>query len=248
MTTNEIKLKIAQLIGKSFHNFGAYKTVDGTELKVEEKMEVGTPIYVITPEGELPAQDGEFELENGMKVKVLEGLIDAIEDKAEEGGVAIDETAVQEEVEMDEATLADGTVVGTDGPFEIGKKLYVKDEAGEWVQAPEGSHSTESGIELVVDAEGVITGLKRPDEGGEGSLEEMMSIFTDALTTLTREINNIREENKTLKENFAKIAGSPAGEKLFNQTGNVMNEYTTSKAERLHAFAEFGKNKRKLNR
>ena len=246
MTTTDIKRKIAELLGKSFQAFGSYKTKDGAEFKVEEKMEVGTPIYVITPEGELPVMDGEYELESGMMLKVKEGIVDAIENAAIDGGVAIDETTDEENgpQEFDEATLVDGTTIGTDGDFEVGKKLYVKDEAGDWVQAPVGEHSTDT-MTIVVNEEGTITGLKKEGEEGEGSLAEMMAIFSDALSTLTSEITTLRNEQKTLKEKFNKIAGSPAGERVFSSYSKTEAGEVDVKASRLAALAEFQKNKRK---
>lgn len=72
---------------------------------------------------------------------------------------------------FDSARLADGTMVEADGDFAPGVELYVIDAEGNRVPAPEGEHTTESGITVTVDAEGVITGVKRPDEEGEGSLE-----------------------------------------------------------------------------
>lgn len=246
MTTTEIKRKIAELLGKSFQAFGAYKTKEGAEFKVSEKMEVGAPIYVITPEGELPVMDGEYELESGMLLKVKEGLIDAIENAATDGGTPIDETTDQENgpQEFDEATLVDGTTIGTDGDFEVGKKLYVKDEAGDWVQAPVGEHSTDT-MTLTVNEEGVITGLKKEGEEGEGSLAEMMAIFSDALTTLTKEITSMKDEQNALKEKFNKLAGSPAGERVYSSYSATEASEENLRAARLKALQDYQKSKRR---
>lgn len=141
MTTTEIKRKIAELLGKSFQSFGAYKTKEGAEFKVSEKMEVGSPIYVITPEGELPVMDGEYELESGMLLKVKEGIIDAIENAATDGGTPIDETADQENgpENFDEAKLVDGTTIGTDGPFAVGKNCMLKTKLATMCKPPRAS-------------------------------------------------------------------------------------------------------------
>jgi len=74
-----------------------------------------------------------------------------------------------------EATLADGTKVTNEkeGALAEGDSLFVIDAEGNSVQAPEGEHTTDSGIVVTVDAEGKITGIKEPDAEGEGSLEEM---------------------------------------------------------------------------
>ena len=73
-----------------------------------------------------------------------------------------------------EATLADGTKVTNkkDSEFAVGDELFVITEGGEEVIAPTGEHTTESGITVTVDGSGKITGIARPDEGGEGSLAE----------------------------------------------------------------------------
>jgi len=83
-----------------------------------------------------------------------------------------------------DATLEDGTKVTNDiaGEFAVGQALKVITEEGEKVSAPEGDHVTKSGIVLTVDAEGIITGVKRPDEEGEGSAdlaEEVETIETE---------------------------------------------------------------------
>lgn len=73
-----------------------------------------------------------------------------------------------------EATLADGTKITNmvDGDFAVGQELHVITEEGEHVIAPSGEHTTESGIVITVDEAGQITGVKYPDEAGEGSLED----------------------------------------------------------------------------
>lgn len=79
-----------------------------------------------------------------------------------------------EKQEFAEATLVDGSKVTNmkDTEFEVGDELHVILEDGTHVVAPSGMHETESGITITVDGEGKITGIARPDEGGEGSLAE----------------------------------------------------------------------------
>jgi len=248
MTRNEIKKRIAQLIGKSFEAFGDYKTKEGTELRIEgEKFEEGTPIYVITPEGQLPLMDGDYELENGMKVKVEAGLVTNVEEISTEGTPVdeVSEDGVNDEMKrkFDEAELVDGTIVGTDGDFEVGKPLYVKDEEGNWVKAPVGEHSTKSGITLVVNEEGVITGMKRPDESGEGSLEEMMGQFASILDKLTKELVDLKKEQKMMNEKFSKLGSEPAGEKVFDRKG-YLSEVQKNQFSKLEQMAAL-RNKQK---
>ena len=98
---------------------------------------------------------------------------------------------------FDEATLADGTKIlnKSDEEFAPGQDLFVVDAEGNEVPAPEGEHTTESGIVLTVDAEGKITGVKEPDMEGEGSLaaadeeeKEKMEVSEEAIEEVAEEI------------------------------------------------------------
>lgn len=219
MTKNEIKGRIAQLLKSVNYSFSSYKTREGVELKVEgEALGLEMPIYVITPEGELPAPEGDFELDNGMVVKVVDGIIKSIEPTPMEEDVVVEEG-------MAEATLADGTKITNkmEGEFEVGQVLYVITEDGSEQIAPQGEHSTSSGITLVVSAEdGVITGIKRPDEEGEGSLEnrdntEMEKVVEELMKVMEKmgeTINELKGEQEKMRADFSKIAEAPAGEKV----------------------------------
>lgn len=246
MNKKEIKRKIAELIGLTKFSFSAYKTKDGMEMKVES-MELGMPIYVITPEGELPVEDGEYDMENGMKLKVKEGMISEIIDGSIEG-------EVEENVVMDEATLVDGTKVMTDGSLEIGKQLYVITEAGDKVNAPEGEHTTDSGIVVVVNAEGVITGITKPDEAPQGSLEaaaeeevemtseELLNEFTSVIKGLMAEIKDMKDKQEKMEEQFSQFKAEPAAERVFDRKG-YFEDKAVEKFSKLEAIGRL-KNKK----
>jgi len=98
---------------------------------------------------------------------------------------------------FDDATLADGTKITNklDEAFAPGQDIFVLDAEGNEVPAPEGEHTTESGIVLTVDAEGKITGVKEPDMEGEGSLaaaeeedKEKMEIDPEAIAEVAEEV------------------------------------------------------------
>jgi len=88
----------------------------------------------------------------------------------------LEETSVDTPVKENfvEATLADGTKITNmlDADFEVGQELHVITEEGEHVLAPSGEHTTESGIVITVDGEGIISGVKHPDAEGDGSLAD----------------------------------------------------------------------------
>jgi len=100
------------------------------------------------------------------------------------------------EQKFDEATLVDGTKVTNmlEEPFAVGQELHVILEDGTHVIAPEGSHDTESGITLVVDAEGKITGVHRPESEGEGSLAEHDEKVEMAEETVTEGKTELAED------------------------------------------------------
>ncbi len=242
MTREEIKNRIASLLGGNSYTFGSYKTKEGVELKMEGELEINRPIYVITPEGELPAPEGDYELENGMTAKVKEGMLAEIVPSMK---VEVEEN--EDEVEqMASATLADGTKItnklGDDVPFEVGQVLYVITEDSEEVLAPMGEHTTDSGIVLTVAEEGVITGVKRPDEEGEGSLveqaaeemkmEDVVEELMGALEKMTEELKKMKTKQEEMEVKFSKFSAQPAGEKVYERKNlSAISTNSFSKAE-----------------
>lgn len=92
MNLNEAIEKLSGLVSKfnadttteTKETFVDAKLMDGTIIRYES-LEVGMPLMVIDEAGnELPAPDGEHELEDGTKVKVEGGIIIEIESKEEE--------------------------------------------------------------------------------------------------------------------------------------------------------------------
>jgi hypothetical protein len=59
------------------------KLVDGNIVSVEGEFVVGAKIYLVTPEGLVPAPNGEHTAEDGTVVTVLDGVITEIEAKEE---------------------------------------------------------------------------------------------------------------------------------------------------------------------
>lgn len=127
-----------------------------------------------------------------------------------------------------EATLEDGTKVMTEqeGDFEVGQALFVVDAEGNKVQAPEGEHITESGIQLIVDAEGILTGVKYPDAEGEGSAdmaEELPDVGpAKILNTVEEEMAEHKDEEKMEEEEDKMEAEMPKLEEIIEVIGEVV--------------------------
>jgi len=93
------------------------------------------------------------------------------------------------------AKLVDGTPISnkSEDEFEVGQEVYVTTEAGDEVLAPSGEHALDNGDVLVVDGEGKITGLHKPDETGQGSLskeEASEETLAEVKEESTEELNN----------------------------------------------------------
>ena len=104
------------------------------------------------------------------------------------------------------ATLEDGTKISNDkgSEFAVGDKVFVEVD-GELKDAPEGDHITKSGMSITLDADSIITGMKRPDEAGEGSEglaeeEEDMKSVTEEMSA--DEVESTEEVKETTKEKF----------------------------------------------
>lgn len=100
--------------------FGEIKTADGELTLTYEGGEftVGTEIFVITADGNVPAPDGEHELEGGIKIETEGGVITSIEREEEELPEIADETTagmypkeeMAEEEIIDEVKMEDSIV------------------------------------------------------------------------------------------------------------------------------------------
>lgn len=237
MNASEAITKIADLLGLKFksESFMVTKLVDEKTTvtnNMDKPFTVGDTLFVVGEDSVLkPAPAGEHTTRDGLCLFVGEdSVINKIEleemkeESEDEAAVEIEiETKddMMEKVEMAKAKLADGTEIETDesGEFAVGQKLFVITEGGEKTKAPEGEHTTESGITLTVDGEGVITGVKYPDKEGEGSLEAKKDYETDikkmkeAMEEMFSLMNKFSKDFETYKKDYEEFKSSPVHEK-----------------------------------
>ena len=225
--------------------FMVTKLVDDTEITNnkdgEDMLQIGDELYIIKESVLQPAPSGVHETREGIMITVgedsviykMEKKMETMEDSVVEESI----TDIEDEKEdmmkkenMTSATLADGTKIETDGEgdFQVGEKLYVITETGERVDAPEGEHTTESGIVITVDSESVITGVKYPDEEGEGSLEDMkkMKETMSSLLSMMNELKKFTTEFKEFRTEFEEFKQQPDREP-------VMKKFSTNKSDLL---------------
>lgn len=254
MNTTEALSKIAELLGMKFKSekFFQTKLVDGETVITnnhEGPFTVGEPLFVVG-EGSilLPAPAGEHTTREGLVLEVSEdGIIREISEASREEESRVEEAETEIEVDtevMSKAKLADGTEIETDseGEFAVGQKLFVITEAGEKVGAPEGMHTTESGIVLTVDAESMITGVKYPDTEGEGSLgdykknmegmKKAMTEMMSVMSTFSKDLESYKKDYEEFKKqpNFTE----PVVKKSFGKVNLIDAKYEFLKQNSLN--------------
>jgi hypothetical protein len=244
--------KIKELLNLEFsetkQKFFSSQLEDGTKVTNNTDsvdLNLGDTLYVVANDGNLVPAPGDMEhtLSSGEVVKldieskvVAMASMDAVSNETpDEVEVVVEAKETEEEQKFVSATLEDGTKITNESSddFEVGQTLYVITEEGDTVKAPEGSHTTESGIQIVVDEEGAITGVRRPDEEGSGSLEsseqftilktemaeiktaisQVLNLFSEFSASAEVELNEVKKE----LENFKK---SPEVENIKNKTLN----------------------------
>jgi len=116
------------------------------------------------------------------------------------------------------ATLEDGTKISNDksSEFAEGDKVFVEID-GELKPAPEGDHITESGITITLDSESIITGMKRPDEAGEGSEDLAKDIPVEELMSADKLEEVIIDEE-------IKMVDMPSLEEIIGVIADVVDE------------------------
>jgi hypothetical protein len=254
MNSKEAIAKIKQLLFGA-ETFGYLKTKDGVEMQIEGEVELEKEIYIITPDGNIPAEEGDYEMEDGLKVKVKEGLIDAIDyagaehedeeemETEEEVEIEAEAEVTEDEVKMVSAELIDGTIVETDTEeLKVGDALFVVTEEGR-VAAPDGNHETTDGLVVTVE-DGIVKEIETKvveeevelsTETTEG-IDELLEVFTEGFTKLNNELNVIREEYTKLSESFNKFSAEPAGERQYFNTADYAKTLKAEKINKLQAL------------
>ena len=153
------------------------------------------------------------------KIRVMLGLNEVELDETKVVKDADVETTETTDIELASATLVDGTIVKTEGEFEVGKQLVVETEEGD-IPAPLGSHETTDGQVISVDAEGVIVSIEEVVVEEEEKEQEFSNDFvSELINTLKPSLDKIEElsnDIKTLKGEFMAFKDEPGSAKIYN--------------------------------
>ena len=105
---------------------------------------------------------------------------------------------------MAEAMLEDGVTKVEAEAFEPGKKIFVVSETGDKGPAPEGTHTTEDGTKVTVDAQGTITAVEKPEPKVEVEVEAAAE--GDIIPPTGDAVNEpVKTEGDIMKEDMNKM-------------------------------------------
>lgn len=124
----------------------------------------------------------------------------------------------KEQKKFAEATTTDGVMLTYEGDLEVGTAVFITDDEGNQVSAPEGSHTLEDGRTLVLDANGIVTEIVEV-ETEEMPEDVSLSEVVDVLKTLNE---NFEAYKKDVEAKFEALAESKVpAKKKFNRKDGV---------------------------
>lgn len=242
MNYQEAIRKINKLLG--LYKFNSYKIAESEqELIIEGELAVGEPIYVITENGQLPAPDNEYELEDTTKIKVEDGIVKELKYDME-----------NQTESFTEATLKDGTVIKSP-TFDVGEDVSVVGTDGTETPAPDGEHEIalkdsegkEVTIRIITKDGKIVERMnveeKNPEElakeeemgmvpelsdTGDMIDEDFKKTLMSVLGEIKDAIGGIVKDQEEMKAKVAKFSKEPAGEPI--RVGkNVASEFMAAK-------------------
>ena len=235
--------KINKLLG--LYKFNSYKIKEnGNEIITEGDLSVGEPIYIINKDGQIPAPDGEFELDDTTKITIKDGVVQKI-----------NYDNMEQKQNFVEAMLKDGTVVKSP-TFDVGEEVKIVSPDGTEQKAPDGQHSLSlkdsEGNEVlikIITKDGIITerenvelaktddedveeemgmttpGLSQGNDNMEGFKKEIMAVLGE----IKDKIDTIVADQEEMKKKVSKFAKEPAGEPLRMAKNQIQTELNQAK-------------------
>ena len=239
--------KINKLLG--LYKFNSYKLANSEqELILEGELAIGEPVYVITDNGQLPIENGEYELEDTTKIKIEDGMVQEIKYDME-----------KQTEKFVEATLKDGTVVKSP-TFDVGEDVSIVAPDGKETPAPDGEHELSlkdsEGNEVlikIITKDGKIVERENVELAYDDKKEEEMGMTPDLsegndiidgdfkkyvmgmLEEIKDAIKGVINDQEEMKAKVAKFSKEPAGEPVKQAKNAVSAEFN---AHRNDAFSK----------
>jgi hypothetical protein len=230
MTSKEAIKRIMNVLNFTNQKFYESKTEQGVAMKMEDELEVGKVLYVVTDEGMIPAPSGSHIMEDGTEIEVDEmGSVSKIkmgdytygetedaklEDKKKKEDIVDEDMAESQEMEIPmedgDIKLKDGSVLrmGSDS-MESGVKVKKVGYDGTLSAIADGTYETSGGKMLNI-VGGQIQGVqsKAADEARGGMFVEAKTAEGATVDSSTYDVG---EKIELVKEDGEKVP-APDGE------------------------------------
>jgi hypothetical protein len=217
-------------------------------MKMEDELEVGKVLYVVTDEGMIPAPAGVHKMEDGTEIETDEmGSVSKIkmgdytygdtedkklEDKKEEESM--------EKESMVEAKSGDLTLESP--TFDVGETIDVVSEDGSKTPAPDGEHQLElkdsEGNEVkirVMVKDGKIMERENVEEVSE-EFSVLVEAFATTIKKLETKLEEMARKNDVLEAKFKKFSSEPAGSRVTNNSTINQDTFSPSVPSKLEGM------------
>jgi hypothetical protein len=238
MTSKEAIKKIMTILNFSEQKFFESKTEQGVAMKMEDELEVGKVLYVVTDEGMIPAPAGVHKMEDGTEIETDEmGSVSKIkmgdytygdtEDKK------LEDKKEEESMEKESMVEAKSGDLKLESPtFDVGETIDVVSEDGSKTPAPDGEHQLElkdsEGNEVkirVMVKDGKIMERENVEEVSE-EFSVLVEAFATTIKKLETKLEEMARKNEVLEAKFKKFSSEPAGSRVTNNS--TINQETFS--------------------
>ena len=205
---NMDKKNLFRKLGRILASFASVTTDKGVlAWDGDEDLKAGDRVYIEDEEGNrAEAADGDYRTEDGKIIVVADGAVAEIRDaEAEVAPAAADEFGRK---------ATDKGELYWDGEDDLkeGDRVFVNDEEGNLVDAPDGDYRTEDGKVIAV-ADGVVASIK-DDEAEVAPEPDASEELRAEIARLKVQVKKIAAENADLKAQVEKLSRIPLKEHL----------------------------------
>jgi len=177
-TIKELVKKHFNLVEATEQSFGEISTADG-ELTLSyegDELAQGLAIFVVTPEGNIPAPDGEHALEGDITIVTADGKIEAIKETEAPAEEELEEEIVSEEMAEEEVIEEEKM----EEPVEAIADAVTEEVAEEVSDAVEAAIDEEVVAAVAEAVKEVVEEMTKEMEERMKSLEEKYASFSSA--------------------------------------------------------------------
>lgn len=248
MTSKEAIKKIMTILNFSEHKFFEAKTEQGVAMKMEDELEVGKVLYVVTDEGMIPAPSGIHKMEDGTEIEVDEmGSVSKIKMGDYTYGETEDEKLEdkKEKEDMKDESMIEaksGDLKLESPTFDVGETIDVVSEDGSKTPAPDGEHQVElkdsEGNEVkirVMVKDGKIVERENVEEKAE-EFAALAEAFAKTIKRLETKLEDMARKNEVLEAKFKKFSNEPAGERVTKNATINNDSFSLSNSSKLEGF------------